>query len=122
MTASSTCRSRSLSDAAVILPNPFGENNLRRHVPPGQVADQRVEPQPAFRGAHQPLPPHLHPAPVDPDGKGRPLPPHLHPAPVDPDGKGRKETVGGGKMQTLSGAQRQRNPLEIPVLVAERPL
>src|SRR6059036_1731222 len=100
MTAWSTCRSRSLRDAAVILPNPFGENNLRRRVPPGQVADQRIEPQPAFRGAHQPLPPHLHPAPVDPDGKGR------------------KETVGGGKMQTLSGAQRQKNPLEFPLLVA----
>src|SRR5438552_17163919 len=71
MTASSTWRSRSLRDAAVILPNPFGENNLRGRVPPGQVADQRVEAQPAFRRAHDPLPPHLHPAPVHPAGKGR---------------------------------------------------
>src|SRR5438309_11433276 len=101
MTASSTWRSRSLRDAAVILPNPFGENNLRGRVPPGQVADQRVEPQPAFRSAHQPLIPDLHPAPVDPNGKRR------------------KEAVRGGKGQTLSRAQRQINALKFPLLGAE---
>src|SRR2546426_9119040 len=102
MTASSTWRSRSLRDAAVILPNPFGENNLRGRVPPGQVVDQRVEPQPAFRGAHDPLPPHLHPAPVHPDGKRR------------------KEAVRGGKGQTLSLAQRQIDSLQFPLLLAQR--
>src|SRR2546422_1515155 len=101
MTASSTWRSRSLRDAAVILPNPFRENNLRGRVPPGQVADQRVEPQPAFRGAHQPLVPDLHPAPIHPGGNGR------------------QRAAMGGKVEALVRAQRQINALEFPLLVAE---
>src|SRR5947208_16713391 len=101
MTASSTWRSRSLRDAAVILPNPFRENNLRGRVPPGQVVDQRVEPQPAFRGADDLLPPQLHPAPVHPGGNGR------------------QRAAMGGKVEAGVRAQRQISALEFRLLVAE---
>src|SRR5207302_1330904 len=70
MTASSTCRSRSVSEVATA-PNLLLPNNLGSYGTIGQVADDAVQAKPAFRRAHQPLLGHLHPAPRQPLGGGR---------------------------------------------------
>ena len=71
MTASSTWRSRSFRDAAM-LPNPLAANNLAHYGLPGQGMHQGVEPEPALGRAHEVLAPMLEPAAVDKKGgRGR---------------------------------------------------
>src|SRR2546422_4686793 len=67
MTASSTCRSRSVRDCD-ISPNLLAANNLGHYSRLGQVAHQGIEPKPALGSAHQALAPQLCPATFQPAG------------------------------------------------------
>src|SRR2546425_12915992 len=96
MTASRTCRSRSVRDVAM-LPNLLAANNLHGRAGVGQVAHQSVEAEPAFRSAGE-----------------TPILDH-HPALRRPSGKGRQWAAMGGKAEALSGPQRQVQLLEFPL-------
>src|SRR5213083_2016886 len=70
ITASSTCRSRSVRDFGMS-PNLLTTNNLADGAGPGQVADQRIEAEPTLGSACQAPPLQLHPPRCQPGGEGR---------------------------------------------------
>src|SRR5881409_2084273 len=71
ITASSTCRSRSVRDFGMS-PNLLTTNNLDHRVGAGQVADESIEAEPPLGRANQPSCVHLRPAMLDPSGgRGR---------------------------------------------------
>src|SRR5690348_7452482 len=98
MTASRTWRSRSFRDATMS-PKLLPANNLASSPYTGQVTNQGVEPQPALRRARHPLVPDLRPALLHPVG-----------------GRGRQRAAEGGKWNPGSGAQRQVQALQFPLL------
>src|SRR5213596_517657 len=89
ITASSTCRSRSVRDFGMS-PNLLITNNLDRRVGAGQVADESIEAEPPLGRANQPLAPHFGPALLSPAGRG-----------------GRWRMVEGVQREPRVGAQRQ---------------
>src|SRR6266702_1860401 len=101
MTASRTCRSRSVREAAMSS-NLLAANNLAMVPGPGQVAHEGVEAEPALRPADQPLVSDLHP-------------PLLHPS----GGRRRERAVEGGQGQAGIRPQRQIHALEFPLLLGQ---
>src|SRR5438094_5705556 len=101
MTASSTCRSRSVSEVATA-PNLLLPNNLGSYGTIGQVADDAVQAKPAFRRAHQPLLGHVHPAPRH-----------------TPGGRGRQRAAEGGKGDPRIRSQPKVKALQVPLLVGQ---
>src|SRR6266567_1507138 len=101
MTASSTCRSRSVSEVATA-PNLLLPNNLRSYGTTGQVAHDAVQAKPAFRRAHQPLLGQVHPAPRH-----------------TPGGRGRQRTAEGGKGDPRIRSQSKVEALELPLFVGQ---
>src|SRR6266699_1092377 len=101
MTASSTWRSRSFRDATMS-PKLLPTNNSDRSPRTGPVADEGVEAKPALGGAHQPLLPDLCPSLLHPKG-----------------GRRRQRAAEGGKRQPRIGAQREIQPLQLPLLLGQ---
>src|SRR5947199_1080377 len=101
ITASSTCRSRSVRDFGMS-PNLLITNNLDRRVGAGQVADESIEAEPPLGRANQPLAPHFGPALLSPAGRG-----------------GRWRMVEGVQREPRVGAQRQVDALQFPLLGRE---
>src|SRR5438093_1521356 len=101
MTASRTWRSRSLRDATMS-PKLLPANNLDRSPRAGQVADESVEAKPALGAADQSLVPDFRPTPLDPNGGSR-----------------RQRAPESGKREPRSGAQREIQALQFPLLVSQ---
>src|SRR5512134_2378756 len=101
ITASRTERSRSFRDwfkaSNLLVPN-----NLAGPEGGGQVADQRVEPQPPLRSATE-------------AGAGE-----FHPALLDPGRQWRTEAGDGREIEALGRAQGEIDPLQIPLFRRER--
>src|SRR5881398_781502 len=101
ITASSTCRSRSVRDFGMS-PNLLTTNNLDHRVGAGQVADESIEAEPPLGRANQPSCVHLRPAMLDPSG-----------------GRGRSRAVEGGHRRPGIVAKREVKPPQSPRLGRE---